>query len=324
MEFSSLNEIRRKFGPKGIEDFAEAPGGIGAITDDTQMTLFTTEGLLHARSAGAFKHHEACISYVHSAYLRWLATQGGLQGEQLSTVRSGGGLVNIPDLNVRRAPGNTCISALTTCSVGTIDSPLNDSKGCGGVMRVAPVGLLYASLMNGSGYEKGLGDSFELGCRLAAITHGHPSGYLSAGAFAAIIFGISRGKTLMESIRDARSVLVQWPGHEECLELLDLAVILKESSAASSPESIAMIGEGWTGEEALAIGVYSALAAEGDFSKGVRLAVNHDGDSDSTGSITGNILGLLLGKESIPDGWRERVELKDLIERSGQLLAIAE
>ena len=67
-------------------------------------------------------------------------------------------------------------------------------------------------------------------------------------------------------------------------------------------------------EEALSIGVYCALVAGNDFGKGVLLAVNHSGDSDSTGSIAGNIIGIQCGVEGIPAGWLADLEMKDLIE----------
>lgn len=44
------------------------------------------------------------------------------------------------------------------------------------------------------------------------------------------------------------------------------------------------------------------------------MAVNHSGDSDSTGSITGNIIGALYGVDIIPKKWILLLELKDLIE----------
>jgi ADP-ribosylglycohydrolase len=50
------------------------------------------------------------------------------------------------------------------------------------------------------------------------------------------------------------------------------------------------------------------------------LAAIHGGDSDSTGSIAGNLLGLLRGRSGIPVEWLERLELRDVIERVGQVL----
>ena len=46
VEFDSLARIREKYGPQGIRDFAPAYGKLGAITDDTQMTLFTAEAMI--------------------------------------------------------------------------------------------------------------------------------------------------------------------------------------------------------------------------------------------------------------------------------------
>lgn len=53
IEFDSLDRIRRRHGPAGLTDYAPAYGRIGAITDDTQMTLFTADGLLLAKSTDA-------------------------------------------------------------------------------------------------------------------------------------------------------------------------------------------------------------------------------------------------------------------------------
>lgn len=50
-----------------------------------------------------------------------------------------------------------------------------------------------------------------------------------------------------------------------------------------------------------------------DFEKGIIAAVNHDGDSDSTGALTGNILGAVLGIDAIPQRFLDNLELKDII-----------
>ena len=50
-----------------------------------------------------------------------------------------------------------------------------------------------------------------------------------------------------------------------------------------------------------------------DFDTGVRLAVNHDGDSDSTGAIAGNLLGTLHGIESIPTRFTNGLELVEVL-----------
>ena len=77
-------------------------------------------------------------------------------------------------------------------------------------------------------------------------------------------------------------------------------------------QAIARIGQGWIAEEALAIAVYCALVVD-NFRDGVTLAVNHDGDSDSTGAIAGNLLGTLYGAQAIPPAWLDALELRDVI-----------
>ena len=95
-------------------------------------------------------------------------------------------------------------------------------------------------------------------------------------------------------------------------------------SSPASPEAVERLGQGWVAEEALAIALYCALVAD-DFATGVRLAVNHGGDSDSTGAIAGNLLGTLHGVRAIPERWLAQRGLRDEIERLARdLLAAAQ
>ena len=63
----------------------------------------------------------------------------------------------------------------------------------------------------------------------------------------------------------------------------------------------------------LGIALYCALKYQNDFSAGVTAAVNHNGDSDSTGAVTGNILGAWLGYDAIDDKWKSDLELASVI-----------
>ena len=304
VEFLSLARIRSRFGATGIRDLAAAFGRVGAITDDTQMTLFTAEGLLRAAVRGYEKGICHPPSVIHHAYLRWLWTQGEPTRAALPAMWSGGHpdgwLAGLPSLRSRRAPGTTCLSALHAEEPGTPERPINDSKGCGGVMRVAPVGLTTE------------GDAFRLGCESAAITHGHPSGFLSAGFLAAMLRGVIDGAGLPESIARALRLLEKQPRHEETSRAVRRALEAVQSRPATA-ETVESLGGGWVAEEALAISLFCALASPGDFEAGVTLAVNHGGDSDSTGAITGNVLGALLGEDAIPRRWLEELELREEI-----------
>ena len=74
-----------------------------------------------------------------------------------------------------------------------------------------------------------------------------------------------------------------------------------------------------------AIAVYAALRYPSDLKACLRAAVNHGGDSDSTGAIAGNILGAWLGMAGIPEDWLSHIELADRIEElSDRMLQLLE
>ena len=73
-------------------------------------------------------------------------------------------------------------------------------------------------------------------------------------------------------------------------------------------EVFTLLGEGWTGDEALAIGLYAAGAAH-SFEDAVRLGANHDGDSDSTASIAGQLYGAQHGITAVPHAWVRRLDV---------------
>lgn len=305
VEFMSRFAILDRFGPEGITDYADAYGGKGKITDDTQMTLFTAEGLLRGQMRGVSKGITGYDHTVAGAYLRWLSTQG--HENRFGETMLDGWLFKQRELHSQRAPGTTCLSALVDYE-GEPGIAHNDSKGCGGVMRVAPVGLFCWTFKE----DWDLAAVFDCGVMCAAISHGHPSGYLSGGVLASLIFLILDSAPLDDALERASSILVKYPGHEETLDALNQAKRFSNSELLHQ-EAIKQIGEGWVAEEALAIAVYCALVAE-SFEQGVILAVNHDGDSDTTGAIAGNILGALNGTQVIPERWLESLELREVIE----------
>lgn len=301
VEFHKLPQIHERFGPEGITDFPEETG---QVTDDTQMTLFTAEGILRYINAEQAEYPTDLVQELYVAYLRWLVTQGSLvSGSADTSVVRDGWLFSIPDLYHRRAPGMTCLSALASGKCGTINRPLNNSKGCGGVMRVAPCGL----------YARGV-QAYELGCRAAAITHSHPLGYVTAGAFALMIAELIDGAPLEAAIGRGIEQLYRDPMlvSSECAQLLERAVRFAQELPGDL-NRLRSLGEGWVAEECLAIAVYAALSFPDNFEKALIFAVNHDGDSDSTGAVTGNLLGAFLGIDAIPEPWVRRVEFKEIL-----------
>ncbi|GAA1284613.1 hypothetical protein Psi02_33320 [Planotetraspora silvatica] len=309
IEFDSLGVIRRVHGREGLTDLVhDWRGKVGLVTDDTQMTLFTVEGLIRA---GVRRREKgiagADVDVVRNAYLRWLDTQDHRSPPPVDGLVRTGWLREQAWLYSRRAPGNACLSGLHQ-SLGPLAAPgmpgpVNPgSKGCGTVMRSAPFGLA-ASDASGA---------FRLAAQCAQITHGHPTGYVAAGAFAAIVFFLSRGATVSQAVRETLGLLGGQPAHEETTAAVEAAVALA-GEGRPSPEAVESLGGAWIAEEALAIGVYCALVSEDDIERALLLAVNHSGDSDSTGSLCGNLLGTRHGEAALPRPWLSRLEGGDTV-----------
>lgn len=297
IEFDSLNTIREAHGPSGVTGPLPSYGKAFAITDDTQMTLFVAEGLVLAARADALQTPSERLRIMHRAHLRWLRTQGETSRHPTFERCQEGWLLEVAGLHSRRAPGNTCLSGLRSDRMGSIEEPLNQSKGCGGVMRAAPVGLAL-----------GVDDPFRMGAQVAALTHGHPSGFLSAGFLAFVIRSLLLGDDLEESCESAFDELDRWPGHEETSEAVRAALMLARAGPPT-PERVESLGGAWVGEEALAVAVYCVLASD-DLETALLLAVNHGGDSDSTGAIAGNLAGAIWGPDTIPGSWLDQIELR--------------
>lgn len=302
VEFNSFKEIQKTFGPKGLREPRFVDGRL-VVSDDTQMTLFTLEGLLHGVSSDRNWHADTLTHSVFDAYQDWLYTQGHSPKSRL-----GGQLAQAKSMLYKRAPGNTCLSALAKGQAGSVDAPINDSKGCGGVMRTAPVGFLP---------NQSRGSAQRLGEALGAITHGHKDGWLPAGAMAGLVSLLMQGESMKSAAKQVTEHLKTYPSHDvasrhRTFPLLTLALNLCDSHRTRPLEAIQILGQGWTGDEALAIALYCAMTGR-SFVDVVRRATNHDGDSDSTASIAGQLFGAWRGVFTIPNAWILRLDVLDEI-----------
>lgn len=316
VEFISYKEIVSRYGAGGIQSYdLDFGNGKAIISDDTQMTLFTANGILIGETRSCLRGIPAPIQmYINDAYKDWMVTQNEFRRKNAPAVCW---LLDVPDLYARRAPGITCLHAMRAKEQGCVEEPINNSKGCGGVMRVAPVGLHYGPMSK----EKARKKVAMLGAEAAALTHGHPLGYIPAAILVHLVHvgvygGCLMGDTLEDAVREAMDIcdeIFDSVGFlNQMRDLLEKAIELA-ANKNSDIENIKKLGEGWVGEEALAIAVYSCLRYRDDFSKAMIAAVNHSGDSDSTGAIAGNILGAWLGYSAIEDKWLEKLEMRDVI-----------
>ncbi len=326
IELKKLKEIKATYGSKGINNLTLNDKGIAEITDDTQMTLFTAEGILRANCKKGRCYIPAVVynaylrwystqrniaeitddtqmtlftaegilranckkgrcyipAVVYNAYLRWYSTQRNIDTRGYDKCTYNSYLLKYDELYEDRGAGNTCLTSLSKEEIGSIKNPINNSKGCGGVMRVAPIGLVMRVAPIGLMYNKK--EAFRLGCDCAALTHGHPSGYISGGMLSCIISCIIEGMEIDESINCAISFAKDMDGYCECVETVEKAVKLSKDDLVDT-DAIRMIGEGWTSDEALAIAIYSSLKYKDDFKKALICSVNHDGDLVDTDAI---------------------------------------
>ena len=313
VEFLNIEQIRELYGRDGITSL-QLVDGKALVSDDTQMTLFTANGILVGMTAkrlrGEAPAMERCL---HNAYMDWHRTQR-LISRNPDDVTCW--LYQVKEMHSVRAPGGTCLRALTSGVMGTPEHPINSSKGCGGLMRVTPIGLYF----DPARYDPTKSD--ELGARSAALTHGHPLGYLPAAVLTRIIrdavYGDYPGSEPLYDIADDAIAGLMAEFGEACpkaavlRDLLQRAVELAKAGG-DDLTNVSMLGEGWVAEEALSISLYCALRYQNDLQKALIASVNHSGDSDSTGAITGIILGALRGNNAIPTSHVDKLELKNVI-----------
>lgn len=332
VEFMSHDSIIRSYGEGGIQRYEkDFETGLALISDDTQMTLFTATGMMVGETRGKMRGVAGPMeSYIHYAYRDWYFCQCDTSmPDKNGEWQDHGNKWNIswlsylPEMHQRRAPGNTCLSALGANHDGTLDAPINDSKGCGGVMRIAPVAL-YDKYIVAKPHEW-LKDMCSTAAKTAALTHGHPLGYMPAAALAHIIFRAAFGGCPYENglhgiLKECRELMQDMfddePQSVHLPLMLSLMERAEELAANGKPdaENIESLGGGWVAEETLAIAIYCCLKYPDDFSRAVIAAVNHSGDSDSTGALTGNIMGAWLGYEKIDPVWLKDLELRNVIE----------
>jgi len=323
VEFLQLTDIQRRYGPQGITE----PPRPALITDDTQLTLFTAEGMLLAAIRGRHRGLDSTVEQVWYSYRRWLRTQQQSEPDEDDVA-----LLDDPRLFASRAPGLTNLRALRDEQLprSPRTHPRNDARSCGGVVRMAPAGFTTSAA-----------DAYALGCECAALTHGHPTGWAPAGALALLVHLLAvRNRPLDEAVDQVIGRVMR--DDLETAHTLSTAVRLAETDNAAawaaqearingqpvpdggpSVRSLELLGSGWLGHEALAIAVYVALThpRPGQFVDALRMAANHSGDSDSTASITGNILGALHGTGVLPRDWVNRLELAEVITQVGADLA---
>ena len=262
-----------------------------SITADTQLTLFTAEGILRANTRNCERGVCDPVAIMRYAYLRWLKTQNGVLPENdFPEALDSGWLIQEKQLYVDGSPEKDLISALENSREG--EMVCNHSKDSGAVVRMAPAGLFLEPRK-----------AYDHGYSFAKITHGHPIVAASAGAFAMLISELLSGKPLEDALDQVMAHLEDQPDAGKTLAALKKARTMKNISKFEDCRSA---------EKVLSAGVFCALKHTWEFSKGVLLAVYL---GNSAGSVAGSIIGVINGRSAIPAQWISGLRERRIVSR---------
>ncbi len=314
----SSEEIFSTYGKRGVTSPGiDKQSGTALISDASQMMLFTAEGIVWADRLGAKNEISSYTSYVFYAYQRWLYTQKNMLASRAyshvleDSAAYSSRLMKEKELFVQRGPDDTCIEALMGASdhnYGRLTNKINNSKGCAGVVRVAPAGLYFC---------RDSERAFRMASEFAAITHTHPTGYLAAGALGTMIAELVNGADPEEAVDMAIYIL---KGYDGCMETCRALEHARSLDASDVPplEAVKRLGSGCTAEEVLSIAVYCALCHGSNVENALLLAVNSDGDSSSIGAVCGSIVGAAFGEPSLPKKWLKKLQLRDVVRAAAE------
>lgn len=309
LETMSMIQIERRFGKGGITQFMRNQELLGAISDDTQMALFTAESLLQSLSQTKGVERTV-INYIDATYLgamRWLRSQNLISEQSdykfANQVYGASWLTRVKDLYVQRNPNETIINALRFGIIGTPSKPTNNSKSPMGMVRMMPVGLFFDDYKT----------AFTVAMEGSASTGGHYSGYLTAGFYAAFLTLLREGSPFEDALRIASEHLQTFRNHHEITHALTNCTNVINSNVEPSLKVVESLGSGWVAEEVLSLSLYCAYVYKESFEKAVLLSVNHGGDSDTCGFLTGCIVGFMLGEQQIPEHFKKDLEFRLVI-----------
>lgn len=317
----TFEQLCERFEKKGCLDLAVSKkSGMALFTDATQMTLFTADGIVWAdreAKGGEINY----TTYVFYSYQLWLYTQTKtIAGKEYSWLfndeknKYTSHLLKAKGLYKNRANDRVSVDALLAArelNYGKLISHVNDNADNGGLKRVLPAGLYF-------NYDTEI--AFRAGADFAAITHGNPSAYLSAGCYSAITAELIAGQSVENAVKKVMRILKEYDGHEQVYLALDSALTLIYDESVPPREAIERLGRGYNAEEALAISIFCAVLHEDNFIHAIQLAVNHDGESDVCAALTGGLLGARNGVECIPKKWIKKIQYYNLLLDTEELL----
>ena len=168
-------------------------------------------------------------------------------------------------------------------------------------LRAAPIGYFYQD------HSEKL---MEVAHATGICTHGHPTGDAACIGAAYLVKlaldGIAPEKMIPEMLSFTKGISSEFDDAilkiGKCLDWVD------------EEKAVAYIGEGWIGEEAVALALYCFMRYPDNYEKVIIRGANTNGDSDSIACIGGSISGAYLGIAAIPEDWVKRIEKSDYLD----------
>ncbi len=311
VEELTLPQIQEKYGPEGIRGY-DTVNGYAEVSSHTQLAMFTANGLLFGATRGAVRGRMApYVKYVEMACRDWAKTQryGGRRPDE----RVYSWLYALEPLRVRRCLDPAVLDALTRPGIGSIDEPVNRSQGCGGLTRAAPLGLFLDPA------EVPRQETALLGAESAALTQGHPLGFLPGAYLTDLINRIvyDRPDSFRAVLKSTCAAMERQFGPRYPQTAAIREQLFRAEFLASTPAPPAECLERLSPAQApgvLAAACYVCLKFPGDFDHGLVAAVNHSGASAAVGAVAGALLGAMVGTEGIPEFYLEPLELRGILE----------
>jgi ADP-ribosylglycohydrolase len=284
-EFLDMDQIRRRFGPDGVQGFVTTPA---RYTDDTQLAEIVLETMIeHAENRWTLAE---TMGLMQLRFVRWShEPQGG-----------------------HRAPGSACLAGCVELERGTpwdeAGSP--DAGGCGSVMRAYPCGIVYS---------KNLRSAEHWAVQQSKPTHRHP---WALAACAAMAVGTAMCVTGEHWLDVITNMIMRANVYSiETGTMMQRAY--QDATRGVGPEVTLDRLRAWRADEAIAAAVYVFTRHRNDVRAAILEAANTPGDSDSIATLVGALVGARNGLESIPEDWVRNVErskeLLHLATRAGQL-----
>ena len=315
VEHKTYSTIVKIYGEKGLGSM-ETTNGVALITDDTQMTIYTAQGLIYAYEKGC--NYLETVHEVHKSYLRWIQSllsenvvalyEGMYLKEELETNE----LLEYEGIDTKMCRGGSTFAALLSGEMYSVHHPAPEGVRCGTTMRSAPIGIYC---------YKNPTLAFQLGRDCAALTHGHSSAYLSAGVMCMLIALLIQGEEIRAAINQCFRHLITQPDGLELYKVLKRGVELSETPQDDAYLDIKKLGLGWRADENLAIALYCCLRFGSNVKEALCACVNHSGDSDSVAAVCGNILGAYVGEEGLPSEFTNVIQFAELLKSQAKTLA---